>query len=883
MEKSLYRFILRYSKKQQVYILLITVLSLPFYYVSLDIPKKIVNRALAEGDGARPLEFFGFEFLALDQLSLLIALCAVYLAMVIINGGFKYYINVYKGLLGERMLRRLRYTLYHHVLRFPLPHFRRISSGEIIPMITAEVEPLGGFIGDALALPMHQGGLLLTALVFIFVQDPVMGLASIALYPIQLYVIPKLQRQVNRLGKERVREVRTLSRRIGEAVATTEEIHAQDTTQYELADFAHRLGRIFDIRYAIYRKKFFMKFLNNFMNQLTPFFFFAIGGYLVIRGELSLGALVAVLAAYKDLAPPFRELLTWYQIKDDAQIKYDQVVSQFELPGLKDPALLDADADVDAGPLTGELTARNLTLTEDDVRIVNSVSFATRLDEHVAVVGGAGSGKDELALMLAGLIEPTSGSTSIGGRDLATLPEAVTGRRIAFVGPQPHLFSASLGDNLYYGLKHRPYADVAKDGQARTHARAEAAITGNTTRDIEADWIDYGAAGAETPADLTRTAVRALGIADMIDSVYDLGLRGTIDPVLRPDAAERILSARAALRARLESETITDYVEPFDRERYNTNLTLGENLLFGTPVGDAFDMERLAENAYVVAVLKKCGLIDRVLEMGHEVAQTMVELFSDLPPGHEFFEQFSFIQADDLPEFRDIIGRMERDGIGGLSDQERQRLMSLTFKLIPARHALGIIDGDVRASLLEARHAFARDLPASMAPAVEFFDAGRYNAAASLQDNILFGRLAYGKGQAGARVGALVSEVIDDLGLRETVIEAGLGFQVGVGGGRLSSTQRSKLSIARSVLKRPDMMIVSGAVSALDGATQSRIAANLLDEFKGRGLIWALERPRLAAGFDRVLVMRGGRLIEEGRYDDLDQPDSHLTELIAAE
>ena len=46
------------------------------------------------------------------------------------------------------MLRRLRYELYARVIRFPLPRFRKVSQGEIIPMITAEVEPLGGFIGD---------------------------------------------------------------------------------------------------------------------------------------------------------------------------------------------------------------------------------------------------------------------------------------------------------------------------------------------------------------------------------------------------------------------------------------------------------------------------------------------------------------------------------------------------------------------------------------------------------------------------------------------------------------------------------------------------------------------------------------------------------------
>ena len=887
MEKSIYKFVLRYSKPQQLFVLLITACSLPFYYVSLDIPKKIINGAL-EGepeDFPKPLELFGIEFIELDQLVLLSALCGMFLVLVFVNGGFKFFINVYKGLLGERMLRRLRYQLYSRILRFPLPHFRKVSQGELIPMITQEVEPLGGFIGDAFALPMLQGGLLLTALLFIFMQDPWMGIAAIALYPVQGWIIPKLQRRVNLLGKERVKEVRKLSERIGETVSGAQEIHAHDTSQYELADFGHRLGRIFDIRYQIYRKKFFIKFLNNFLNQLTPFFFFSIGGYLVIVGDLSLGSLVAVLTAYKDLAPPWKELLNYYQMKEDSRIKYESVVSQFAPSGMWDEEHLDADVDATES-LSGELAAGNLTLSEDDVNVVDGASFAIGVNERVAIVGASGSGKEELTLLLARLLDPSGGRLSIGGNDIKTLPEAVTGRRIAYVGANAHLFSASIGDNLLYGLKHRPTHDAQYDdttAASRRDALAESARAGNTTRDVLADWIDYAAAGVDSRPELTAAAIRALTVAEMVDDVYQFGLRGTIDPSTHPELAARILRARAALRERLVDPELAGLVEPFDDEKYNTNATVAENLLFGTPVGDTFDVDRLAENAYVAAVLDRCGLTDDLLAMGHEVASTMVEIFSDLPADHEFFEQFSFIRADDLPEYKELISRVDKDKLDELKEDERRRLLSLPFKLVPARHALGLVGDVMQPRLLEARQAFARDLPDELKPAVEFFAPDRYNAASSIQDNVLFGKLAYGKAQAAARIGALVSEVIEELDLREAVVETGLEFQVGIGGSRLSAAQRQKLAIARAVLKRPDILIVSEATAALDGATQNQITQSLLAEFEGRGLVWALHRPSVANQFDRVLVMRGGKVVEHGKFDELDQPDTHFKTLIAAE
>src|SRR5262249_40867234 len=155
-----------------------------------------VNHAI--GGKEFPQAILGLKF---DQIGYLLILCCVYLALVVVNGLFKFYINVRKGRLGERMLRDLRYDLYERTLRFPLQQFSRTSGGQIITMMTAELEPVAGFIGDAFALPVFQGGTLFTILLFMFVQNPLLGAAAVSLYPLQGYVIPKLQRKVRELGR----------------------------------------------------------------------------------------------------------------------------------------------------------------------------------------------------------------------------------------------------------------------------------------------------------------------------------------------------------------------------------------------------------------------------------------------------------------------------------------------------------------------------------------------------------------------------------------------------------------------------------------------------------------------------------------------------------
>src|ERR1700720_586664 len=684
LEPTIYRFILSHSLPQQLVLILFTLISFPFLYFSLDLPKTIINKAI--GGKQFPQHLFGLDF---TQVTYLLILCGLFLTLVFVNGGFKYYINTFKGRLGERMLRRLRYELYHRMLRFPLSQFSKTSSAQIIPMITSECESLGGFIGDAFVTPVFQGGTLLTIIFFMFMQDPVLGTAAVALYPLQGYVIPKLQRKVNQLGKRRVRTIREVADRVHETAAGIVDIHANDSVKLQLTTFANILGTIYDIRFEIYKRKFFVKFLNNFIAQLTPFFFYSIGGYLVIRGNLSFGALVAVLAAYKDLASPWTELLNFYQLLQDAKIKYEQIVEQFQPSGMADARLLLAEPER-VVPLTGELSVANLSLAEDDrSRVVDAVSFTVKLDEHVAVIGQSGSGKNELALLLARLVRPSSGRIPVGGADLAELPVAVIGRRIGYVGATPYLFGGRLRDNLLLGLPHIPLRPAEYDeAKARRRARQlfEAKRSGNIEFDLHADWIDYQSAGVSDQAQLMERVAEVLARLDFEEDVYGLGLRGRLDPASHPDLAERLLEARQALEQRLAADGITNLVETYDPERYNSNATVAENLLFGTPIGPTFDFDALADNIHVRRVLDKLGLTDDLVEAGRQVAATMTEMFAGLSPEHEFFEQFSFISSNELPEFAAILTAVENGGIQALDQEQRDKLLSLPFKLIAARH-----------------------------------------------------------------------------------------------------------------------------------------------------------------------------------------------------
>jgi putative ABC transport system ATP-binding protein len=875
-----------------------------FYFISLDLPKRVVNDGI-RGDtfkklNADTLPFLHFSVgpypkygipeitlfpgIELDQQNYLFALCFAFLFFVVVNGWMKQWVNTSKGRLGERMLRRLRFELFDRVLQFPLSHFRKVKQAEVATMIKDEVEPLGGFIGDAFITPAQLAGQALTALYFIFLQSFSLGCVTFAVLAVQMVVIPKLRVKVRLLGRQRQLTARALAGRIAEAVDGTIEIHTNDTSNFERADIVERLGKIFLIRFELYQRKFFVKYLNNMLAATTPFLFYLIGGYLALHGKFDTGSLLAAIVAYKDLPDPIKQLIDWDQNRQDVQIKYDQVMEQFSPDGML-PAELQS-LDVDTSLEHGGITLNHVAVADESgARMIEDVTLDLPADAHVAVIGPGASGKEYLGMLLGRVVPPTSGQLRYGDREMQTLPEAITGRRFGYVGDESYMFPLSLRANLLYALQHRPIRPGSYEGDKlrdfERHVR-ETLRSGNPMLDPGADWVDLESAGLKDMEELDARLIGLLGDMEFDEDVYQFGLRGRLKPKRDQELAAAILEARTDLRGRLQAPGMAALVDPFDPAQYNQNMTVAENVMFGTAVGPAFAAEDLATNPYLHEVLRTTGLEDSLVAMGYKIAETMVEIFADLPPGHPFFEQYSFISFDDLPMYRELtqrLGKSSNPKTGAMTPQDRRRLVALTFPYMEARHRLDLINEAMERRLLDARRAFAANLPADLKASIEFYDPTVYNTQASVQDNMLFGRLVYGQAQAAQKVGRVIAEVVDNLKLRPRIIEVGLDYNVGAGGKRLSAAQRQKGALVRALMKHPRLLVLNNALAVFDDQTQRRLTERLQNMMAGGGMVLVTDNVALARMFDRIVVMKDGRIVEQGAVRELDRDGSRFREI----
>ncbi len=904
MEKSLARYIWSNTRLEQIWILTIVAASMIPYFLSFDLPKQIVNGPIQGKGFEHPgdtqtfmhisfnVPLLGhievFEGLHLTRFWMLIALSLVFLALVVLNGLFKLYINTYKGRLGERMLRRIRFELIDRVLRFPPAHFKRVKPAEIATMIKDEVEPMGGFTGDAFVQPALLGGQAITALIFIIMQNFWLGMIAAAIVVVQAIVIPRMRKRLLELGRQRQLTARELSGRVGEIVEGIGTIHANDTSNLERADIAARLGLIFSIRYDLYQWKFMVKFINNFLAQVTPFLFYSIGGFLALQGRLDIGQLVAVINAYKDLPGPLKELIDWDQSRQDVQVKYNQVVEQFSVDGLIDPKT-QLVSPAPAGRITHPLVVSNLTVLDDSgARVLDHVSVDINLSETVAIVGESGAGGEYLAEALGRLVWPDTGRITIDGRDLLELPESLTGRRIAYASSDTFFFHGTLRSNLLYGLKHAPLTTAAYDEKAANKLKwqmIEARRAGNPELDLNSDWVDYAAAGASGPNDVYAAIRPVLDIVAMSQDILDMALRSTVDTVAHEDLTSRVVELRQALRLRLEEENLEGLVVPFEFDAYNPQATVGENLLFGTLKRPQMTNRKLAAHPYFQQLFTQTGLNTDLYDMGLEIAENAVELFTDLPPDHPFFQQLTFMTPEDIPTYEALLQKLNGKGFSAASLDERAAIIRLSFSYIEPRHRFGLLTQTLMEKIVTTRVKFYEHIPADLAEVIERYDPERFTASATLMDNVLFGRIAHQQANAPERIHSIMYDVFERLGMQDSVLSIGLDFDVGSGGKRLTNVQRQKLNLGRALLKRADYLICNRPLPALDHRVQDQILRSILTELDRcadkPALVWVLSNPNFAELFDRVLVFNHGSLVESGTTTDLLEKNGMFKELLS--
>ena len=853
MEKTLLAFIWRHSRRDQFIVVGVTLLLFPLLYLTLELPKRIINDAI--GSQADVVTYFGFE---ISQTSLLLLLCFVFLGSVIAHGLLKMRVNTMKGVLAERLLRRFRYTLVGRILRFPRSYQARVSEGELAAMITAEAEPLGGIMGDAFANPLLQAGQMVTILLFLFVQNIWFGLTAVALIPVQAWLIPRMQAKINLLNRSRILQVRGLASEIGEMSEGATVLRQHGGWRYRQAAMSTRLGKLFDTRFEIYRRKYFMKFVNNFLTQLTPFFYFLVGGLLVINGQLTIGALVAAIAAFKDLSDPWKELLTYYTAVQEVSQRYTMIVGRFtpadllaELPETSEP--------LDIEPTAPKLSFENVVLEDiDGHQVLSGANLTLTSGSWTCVTAPDDVDCTALALLLLRELSANSGRVLWDDQPLADIAPQMIVARTAHVVSSPHIFEGTLGENVMLPLRQRP-----SDSLAGSKLK-EAQRSGNSTESVSALWRPiqdvpevYERAWPDWRRLIEMTGGQRLLLARILDHPLDIGQDKSF--------VEALVAARSEIAAQLDRSDVSSAIQAFTSDVYVDELTLPENLLNGIAVQDRWLDPKIA--GMLVDLLTELGLQDKVLVQGKLIAETLLEVFDTSGTKSALFQRLG------LPDgiLKDLELAQKRAEQGAQSKPRQKNADSALFISlslnITAAQLDRVFSDDLKAAVVAARHT-AADVSPHLSSEFLALDSSVWHPRLNAFENLIFGKVKPTSRNRREKIRSLVVEVLNRQVDPATLMDLIQKLPTSRRGNNLPKQLLEQISIAQAVVKKPSLVILDRALASQDAAGRNRAMAALRDLLPDATIL-QLETETPQGGIqDRDIELRQGHFTTLGQDGD---------------
>ncbi len=296
---SLFAYIWRMSGTHQVWICLLAVGVAVLSMIPLELQRRVIDDAVAD-----------------RNVDLLVQLGIAYLCVLLIQGGAKFVLRMYQGWLSESAVRYNREHLSKIHDNRPEVSAEQ-SEGQVVSVIGAEVDKLGGFVGEGLSQPVVNVVMLLATVGFMMTVEPQVAVVSLAFLLPQVIAVPYVQRYINKLVEKRV----SLLRDLGDALVEL----PKDDSSLEQGGIIGQLDATYANHMQMFLFKFGLKVLINLLNALAPLSVLVVGGYLVIEGETTIGVVVAFTSGFDRLANPLRELIGYYRMAAHAMVQHRMI------------------------------------------------------------------------------------------------------------------------------------------------------------------------------------------------------------------------------------------------------------------------------------------------------------------------------------------------------------------------------------------------------------------------------------------------------------------------------------------------------------------------------------------------------------------------------
>jgi subfamily B ATP-binding cassette protein MsbA len=366
--------------------------------------------------------------------------------------------------LMTRVLVDLESNLAAKLLRLPLGHHQRESSGDFVARISKDatianrVQEL--IFGDA----VQDAAILVAAMTGALIINWRLALIVLVVGPPVGVVMQIFGKRIRKRGRKRQLEMSEVTQRMMQILNGIKIIKAFSAERREASAFQRQIMRYFRRAMSVIRSRVYARVAVEMISQLSLVSLLLVGVWALANRMwgLSVGQLSAFLFVSALTYRPLKALTGFYNVVMDALPSAERIFQLLDAP--EEP---EDRADALAIDRIGqEIRYRDVSFTYGRESVLEGVDLRIGAGEVVALVGRTGTGKTTLADLLLRFYDPDSGSVEIDGVDLRRIQRDALRKLMAVVTQEAFLFDTTLLENIRYGRPDATFEEVVEAARA---------------------------------------------------------------------------------------------------------------------------------------------------------------------------------------------------------------------------------------------------------------------------------------------------------------------------------------------------------------------------------------------------------------------------------
>jgi ATP-binding cassette subfamily B protein len=389
---------------------------------------------------------------------------AVMMVLVTVVGFILNIVSSYRYVrLSAACLFDMRLAVYRHLQQMSPRYFAKSKLGDIVSRINNDISEVQRICSDTLLSVLSNVLFLAGSVAFMVWLNWRLFLTSVALLPVGILALRHYQARLT----TQTRHLRERSSEIGsfliESLLGMRLMVASGNEKREAENFRRHNSDFIQSLLSMQLLSFLASAVPGTVLTLSTAIVFFYGGKLVIDGQFTIGGLVAFMAYHLRLLSPVQNLLGIYTNLLTGGVALGRVFEVLDVPiEVKEPPNARSLGDV-----RGQISFERVRFRySDSVRVLDEISFQVPAGALCVIIGPSGAGKSTLADLLLRFYDPDSGVIAIDGHDLRELRLQDLRRNIAFVEQSPHLFRATVRENIAYGKPEASMEEIRECARA---------------------------------------------------------------------------------------------------------------------------------------------------------------------------------------------------------------------------------------------------------------------------------------------------------------------------------------------------------------------------------------------------------------------------------